>query len=773
MQQIAMGHRDASTEDGTKRIPLGALATVNQTGDHLVLCVGGIPVEHLDAGDRAALHLALARLVEAGATTQADVINAGLVPRATFQRVCRAYREGGEEALRSRARRGPKGPFRATPAVQRRILRLVGRGLPTRAVAAMVQLSVDTVKGVLRRHGMGRSVPSTVQEELSAASEPAPPAGGEPQTPEANAADDGGEVPETGKQVDGPADLPTGLPPRGMTVEQVRQCEFLPARMGWVEEQSVLFEGGRGIPFAGMLLALAVLPATGLLECVRRAVGRLPNGFYGVRSLITVLFAMALLRIKRPEQLKNYSPAALGRALGLERAPEMKTVRRKVALLAEREAAMGRLLRELAQQHAERARDAMGFLYVDGHVRTYFGKRKLSKAHVTQMRLSMPATTEYWVNDARGEPVLVVAVEGNRAMTRALLEVLVEVRKVVGPSAEPTVVFDRGGWSPALFRRIRQAGFHFLTYRKGRAPSYPRSSFQPLEVRKAGERVVRPVRDGHTQLHGYGRCRCVAILRDDGKQTQILTSRETESLSAREVCERMSRRWQQENFFRYAIEHYAMDALWTYDIIAGDQDRPVPNPARKRLERQIAAAQAERKKLLAGIGGDFVDAPELLSGHELAGRNAVDVLRAGEIERQVTQWRQERHHLPTHVPLSSIREPSDIVELARAPKLLLDAVKVSAYHAETILVSHLAPHLNRSEDEARAVVAGAMQLAGDFEVREGELHVTLQPSSAPRYTRAVAGLADALNEFAPTFPETSLRLRFHVAPHPSQEAQDA
>ena len=390
----------------------------------------------------------------------------------------------------------------------------------------------------------------------------------------------------------------------------------------------------------------------------------------------------------------------------------------------------------------------------------------------------MPCSTEtqycrarqYWVNDAEGEPVLVVTVEGNRAMTRVLLEVLAEARKIIGAKAEPTVVFDRGGWSPALFRRIRLAGFHFLTYRKGHAPTYPRSSFQPLEVRKAGELVVRPVRDGHTRLRGYGRCRCVAILRDDGKQTHILTSHEPETMSTREVCERMSRRWQQENFFRYATESYALDALWTYEIIAGDEHRLVPNPARKKLERQIAAAKAERKTLQAAVGGDFVDADEVMDADTLIGRRAPDIVRITALDRQLAQWSAERRALPTHVPVSTIRNAADIVELARAPKLLLDAVKICAYHAETMLVSHLAPYLNRAEDEARTVIAGAMNLAGDLEVRDGELHVTLEPSSAPRYTRAVAGLAAALNELAPTFPETSLRLRFHVVPHPGREA---
>jgi hypothetical protein len=43
---------------------------------------------------------------------------------------------------------------------------------------------------------------------------------------------------------------------------------------------------------------------------------------------------MALLRIKRPEALEEHSPEDLGRVLGLDRAPEVKTLRRKLARLA-------------------------------------------------------------------------------------------------------------------------------------------------------------------------------------------------------------------------------------------------------------------------------------------------------------------------------------------------------------------------------------------------------------------------------------------------------
>ena len=45
---------------------------------------------------------------------------------------------------------------------------------------------------------------------------------------------------------------------------------------------------------------------------------------------------MALVRIKRPEQIKHHDPAGLGRVLGLPRAAEVKTIRRKLNEIAER-----------------------------------------------------------------------------------------------------------------------------------------------------------------------------------------------------------------------------------------------------------------------------------------------------------------------------------------------------------------------------------------------------------------------------------------------------
>jgi len=191
-----------------------------------------------------------------------------------------------------------------------------------------------------------------------------------------------------------------------------RRVDRLMAYLGMLEDAAPLFGSEKAMPRAGVLLGVAALIQTGVFECARDIYGTLGPAFYGLRTSLMTMLLMALLRIKRPEALKEHSPAALGRVLGLDRAPEVKTLRRKLARLA----AMGRAAdfgRTLAERRIAQRGQALGFLYVDGHVRVYHGKHTIPKAFVPLRRLAVAATTDYWVNDQRGDPLFVVTAPAN------------------------------------------------------------------------------------------------------------------------------------------------------------------------------------------------------------------------------------------------------------------------------------------------------------------------------------------------------------------------
>jgi hypothetical protein len=368
------------------------------------------------------------------------------------------------------------------------------------------------------------------------------------------------------------------------------------ARLGLLEDAAPLFGRAAAGPRAGVLLALPVLVASGVFECAQKTCGSLGPAFYGLRtSLLTWLF-MALWRIKRPEALKEHSPQEPGRVPGLDRAPEVKTLRRKLARLA----AAGRaaqLGEALAQQRVARRRSALGFLYIDGHVRVCHGQPRLPKAHGAQMRLSGPATTDYWVNDAAGDPLLVITAEANAGRGKMLPPILAQVR-ALGRQRRVPVVFDRGGFSPKLFVQILAAGLDLLTHRKGRFPQIPRRCFQPRRPRSGGRMRVYVLADQEVRLlKGKLRLRQVTRLKDNGHQTPILTSRR--NLSAAQVADRMFDRWRQENFLKYLGEEYALDALVAYATAPADPQREVPNPARTAVDTQLRQARAYLDRLQA------------------------------------------------------------------------------------------------------------------------------------------------------------------------------
>ncbi|MEX1165256.1 MAG: putative transposase, partial [Nitriliruptor sp.] len=62
----------------------------------------------------------------------------------------------------------------------------------------------------------------------------------------------------------------------------------------------------------------------------------------------------------------------------------------------------------------------------------------------------------------------------------------------------------------------------------------------------------------------------------------------------------------------------------------------------------------------------------------------------------------------------------------------------------------------------RSLLREAFTLAGDLQIADGRLHVTLNPASAPRRTRALAALCEQLNDTETVYPGTDLVLRYTV-----------
>ena len=245
----------------------------------------------------------------------------------------------------------------------------------------------------------------------------------------------------------------------------------------------------------------------------------------------------ALLREPRAEGATRVPPPAMGRVLGLDRAPEVKTIRRKISELAAAGKAAD-LQMAIAQRRAQARPDELAIMYIDGHTRAYFGKRDVQKMHVARLKFPGPATEETWVTDGAGDPLLVVMAEPSSSLAAQIKELLPGLRQIAGQDARPTLCFDRGGWSPDLFADIIAAGFHLLTYRKASPgkdiPDLPPGQFSTVthtgddgrarEYKLAESAVELAIAKGGRKGETVG-LRQVTRL-DKGKQVHVLTDRQ-------------------------------------------------------------------------------------------------------------------------------------------------------------------------------------------------------------------------------------------------------
>ena len=95
------------------------------------------------------------------------------------------------------------------------------------------------------------------------------------------------------------------------------------------------FETCRDVSFGGVLCALPALAANGLFRHIHDCLAKL-RGYYSTLHVIILLAYMALCRIKTVEQLQYQPPGELGKLLGLDRVPEVRCLRQKLAALSRR-----------------------------------------------------------------------------------------------------------------------------------------------------------------------------------------------------------------------------------------------------------------------------------------------------------------------------------------------------------------------------------------------------------------------------------------------------
>jgi hypothetical protein len=740
--------------DGATRIN-DLISVVRENSQWIYFC-GSQPVFHHAENDHHSFRMFTAQLICQGACRQVDIVRAFGVSKNSAIRSVNTYRAGGVKAFYTP--RATRGASVLTPAVTAQAQQLLWAGWSRREVAAEVGLKLDTLRKAIQQGRL--TEPGPLEPEA-----PAP--GTAPAPPTPTATDKSTRAIE-----DAAAEMGTAC---------TRPDERVLAAFGLLDGAPTRFETCRDVSFGGVLCALPALAENGLFRHIHVCLAQL-RGYYSTLHVIVLLAHMALCRIKTVEQLQYQPPGELGKLSGLDRVPEVRCLRRKLAALSIDDGPQ-KWAGLLSKDWLEAAPELAGALYVDGHVRLYHGSQTaLPRRYVSRQRLCLRGTTDYWVNDALGQPFFAV----QRPIDHGLLEALrsdIVPRLLKDVPGQPTeaeleadryrarfvILFDREGYSPEFFKEMWQTHrIACITYHKYPKDDWPAVEFAEIETTlPGGERVSLPLAERGSWIGDRKSglwVREVRKLTTSGHQVSLISTAFCGS-AVRDAAGLFSR-WSQENFFGYMMEHFAIDLLNEYRTEEiPETKRPVVNPKWRELDRQKRSVKSKLTHRQARFAALTLHPESDEAARAKWEQQKAELVEAIEqFEKELTDLNSKLKETPSHLAWDALPEAEKFQRLAPSRKQLVDTVKLIAYRAETAMASIVRESLARTDD-ARSLLRDLFRSEADLvpDVEQQVLRVHVHPMSNPRSNRAIAHLLDHLNAAEFTYPGTNLQLVYSLA----------
>jgi len=542
------------------------------------------------------------------------------------------------------------------------------------------------------------------------------------------------------------------------------------------------FESCRDVSYGGVLCALPALAENGLFRHLQTTFPTL-TGYYTTLHVILLLAYMALCRIRAVEQLQYESPGELGKLMGLDRVPEVRCLRQKLRQLsqAQDDKAPDIWAGLLSKDWLDEDPQLAGTLYVDGHVRLYHGKKtELPRRYVSRQRLCLRGTTDYWVNDALGQPFFSIERPIDHGMLEAIENDIVP-RLLKDVPGQPTkeqleadpfrsrflLIFDREGYSPSFFRQMwEEHRIACITYHKFPKKDWPISEFSEVTATTPnGERVSMKLAERGSLVGAKDGMwmREVRKLTSGGHQTSLIST--AYGREALQDALALFSRWCQENFFRYMMEHFAIDALSEYRTEEiPETNRPVVNPAWRDLNRQSRSVKGKLTQRQARFAA-LTLRPEADETKTAEWEKKKSKLREEieQLEHQVKSLKERMNSTPEHLEWDQFPEDAKFERLAPSRKRLTDTVKLVAYRAETAMSGLLRESLRR-EDDSRSLLRDLFRSDADIipHCDTKVLEVRIHTLANPRSNRAIQQLLGHLNATEATFPGTEFRLTYTI-----------
>ena len=392
----------------------------------------------------------------------------------------------------------------------------------------------------------------------------------------------------------------------------------------------------------------------------------------------------------------------------------------------------------------------------------------------------MRGSTFYYVNDVMGQPFFAVEKVVDEGLLNVLRETIVPrlPREVPRQPSERELeeddrrhrfilIFDREGYSPIFFREMwEKHRIACATYHKYPGDSWPKEEFVDVEaVNLDGESVSMKLAERGTYIGENDKGLWVKEIRklnDSGHQTSIITT--MFKLDMGLIAIYMFNRWVQENFFKYMIYFFNIDALVEYGTVAFSDPCKLINPAWKTLDYSINSIRQKTRYRMAKLAQMelFSDKEKRVTEKRIQEKANLRE-EVEQFQKEMEELVEERKKHKKHIPFEELPDELKFERLKPTKRLFYDTIKMLAYRAETGMANSVKPLLERNED-SKALIRQLSKSHADIHADKSEsvLNVRVHRFTTKRHDEAIRKLLRMLNETETLYPVTNMKLRYSL-----------
>lgn len=523
-------------------------------------------------------------------------------------------------------------------------------------------------------------------------------------------------------------------------------------------------------------------------------ISRLTDGvFEGLRDLkkaahlktfMIMIMQMVSFSAVNLERIKRIAASQFGLLMGLDRSPDLKTARRRLALAA------GTLNTEnisavLAKNYLANLSCGTDIFYIDDHLDTYSGKAKVLTGFSHIYDRMMEGTLHTFVHDRWGNPVCFDLRDNFTSFSHYMPLMVEKIRGLYAECRSPTFVFDRGGYDSKLFATFDRLGCFYITWSKNDRTDYEKEDlrFKPHMVSFKANTIEKPRRVSlgmaEVPLEGKGQRKIVirrkAQRRIGSWRDYMYSSLVTNDMIRPASCvvEAIIYRWRQECDFKIEVEEFGIDQITSYsmedyraDIFKDSSlapeltdERTMANPRLNPLRRRKKKIKDRIAKIDESLGrwAFTTNAKKdrtLAQAAELK-RNSSSLKKRQELIQELGQVEDSMARLPKRINRLQYLVSKKFKVFDFKKKLIVDTLKVCSRNVRKMALEVLDHHYHNYRDQLdflkRIIKAG-----GRVRLTErGTVIVCITPFNTKKENKALAGFLKEINSMGPHMFGTS------------------